>query len=220
MWIGLAALGVWVGIVLLTGLTPERWVDVDEPKADSWLWRCSVAAADTALVLLAATLLAGPLRVLRGGSPAVHRPWRRVLGIWAGVAALVHVSLAVGVHARWTRLWSNWLELSPPTLVGGNRGIANWLGALQVALVVLLLWLSRDEALRRLGGRTWKWLQRSAYLLVAAVALHALLYHRIEQRIAAHRLPVIAVLVVVAAAQLLGVVVVLLRRRRAGAAAA
>ncbi len=210
--VGATVVSVLAAIVVLTGVTPERWVDVDEPKAASWLWRLSVSAADTAVLILAATLLVGPLRVLRGGRPTTHLPWRRTLGIWAGGVALLHVSLAVFVHARATRLWSNWLELSPLELVGGARGLANWLGLLQVAIVAMLLWLSRDEALRRLGGRTWKWLQRSAYVLVIAVAVHALLYHRVEQRIAAHRIPLYLVLGFVIAAQLAGMAVVLRRR--------
>jgi sulfoxide reductase heme-binding subunit YedZ len=211
--VGLVTLGVCATVVVLTGVTPELWIDVDEPKADSWLWRLSVAAADTALVLLVATLLWGPVHVWRGGRPAVHHPWRRALGIWAGSVALAHVSLAVFVHARWQKVWSNWLEISPPRLVGGDRGLANWLGLFQVVLIVMLLWLSRDDALRRLGARTWKWLQRSVYVLGIMVAVHALLYHRIEERITAHRVPVLVLISLALIGQVSGVVFVLWRTR-------
>jgi DMSO/TMAO reductase YedYZ heme-binding membrane subunit len=211
--VGLVAALLFAAVMTLTGWTPELWVDVPDPKADSLLWRFSVSAADTSVALLAATLLFGPIRVMRGHRPAVHRPWRRVLGIWTGIMALLHVSAAVFVHARWQKFWSNWLEIAPPTLVGGDRGLANWLGLAQVAIVILLLWLSRDAAVRRLGGGTWKWLQRSTYVLALLVAAHALLYHRIEERITEHRIPIIAVLVVILVGQLAGVGTVLLRRR-------
>jgi DMSO/TMAO reductase YedYZ heme-binding membrane subunit len=202
---------VFGAILLLTGTT--LWVDFDEPKADSWLWRISISAADTSLVLIAATLLWGPVRVLRHGRPVVHHPWRRALGIWAGLFGLAHVALAVFVHASWDRLWTNWFLITPPSLAGGPRGVANWLGVAQVTLVVLLLWLSRDQALRRLGPARWKRLQRSTYVLAALVAVHAVLYFTVEQRIVAHRLPVIVVLLTMAVGQLAGLALIWRRNR-------
>lgn len=206
-------MALFVVVLLLTGQTPELWVDIPDRKADSMLWRFSVSAADTSVALLAATLLFGPIRVLRGGRPSIHRPWRRVLGIWAGIMALLHLSTAVFVHVRWQNVWANWVEISPPRLVGGDRGLANWLGLIQVVLVIMLLWLSRDAAVRMLGGRKWKWLQRSTYILVALVAAHALLYHRVEERIAAHRAPIVALFGLIVVAQLAGFAVVVWRRR-------
>ncbi|HSF84514.1 MAG TPA: hypothetical protein VLG28_02490 [Acidimicrobiia bacterium] len=213
--VGVIAVGLFGLVFIATGYTPELWVDMADPKADSLLWRFSVSAADTSLALLTATLLFGPVHVIRGGRPTIHRPWRRVIGVWGGAMALVHVSAAVFVHARWQKVWSNWLEIAPPTLVGGDRGLANWLGLAQVAIVVLLLWLSRDGALRSLGGRTWKRLQRSSYVLVVLVGAHALLYHRIEARIAVHRAPIIALLVLMLLGQLAGIGFVLWRRHGA-----
>lgn len=204
-------------ILVLTGLTPERWVDIDQAKADWWSWRLSVSSADTALILLVATLAIGPLHVLAGGRPSVHRPLRRVVGVWAGCVALVHVSFAIFVHTDGLDLVKNWLTAAPSVsdplpVRGGKRGLANWLGLGQVLLVVILLALSRDAALRRLGPKWWKRLQRLSYVLVALVAVHVLLYQAVEQRINRHKAPVLLVLLFIGVIQIAAATIV---RRRA-----
>ncbi len=213
--VGLAALAGFCLFLVLTGFSPERWVDNEDLKATSWLWRLSVSAADTSLVLLIVALLIGPINVLRGGQPRVHVPLRRTVGVWAGGFAIGHVSLAVFVHAGFPRIWSNWVELTPPGLTTGRRGLANWLGLALLALVIALLWLSRDAALRRLGRSKWKLLQRSTYVLAGLVAIHAILYQSVEQRIAAHATPVRIGLFAVLAIQLVGFIVVSGRARSA-----
>lgn len=215
--VGAIAIGLFIAIILLTGLSPERWVDNNELKSSSWLWRTSVAAADTSLALLVAALAVGPIKVLRGGRPMVHVPVRRTLGVWAGGFTILHVSLAIFVHARAARIWSNWLELSPIEFTSGQRGLANWLGLAQLAIVVGLLWLSRDVALRRLGPVLWKRLQRSTYVLAGLVAVHALLYQAVEARIPVHSNTVRTVLGAMLAAQLVAAAVVWRRRLRSPA---
>lgn len=210
-----AAMGgvaVFLLVLLWTGLTPERWVDIDAAKSSSWNWRLSVAAADTSIVLLAITLGIGPLRVLRGKRARTHIPLRRAFGLWAGGFALMHVAFAVFVHAAPTQLLSNWITTNPIGVVRSYRGVANWLGLLQVTLVLLLLWLSRDSVLRRFGPPRWKRLQRSAYLLGALVAVHAFIYQIVEQRILVHSMVLAMVIAGAGALQLAGIWVV--RRER------
>ena len=55
-------------------------------------------------------------------------------------------------------------------------GLGNWTGLAALVIVVGLLALSSDVALRTLKFRTWKWLQRLNYALFALVILHALFY--------------------------------------------
>ena len=214
---GFVSLGVFGLIVVLSGLTPERWVDLNQAKADSWTWRLSVASADTSLILLALTMLIGPLRVWRGGQPVVHQPGRRLFGLWSATFGLFHVGFAVFVHTKGLALWENWLDPSSSKslpLLTGKRGLANWFGLAQVLLIVGLMLISRNSAIRRLGARRWKQWQRFSYLLAILVTLHLLLYQSIEQRIDRHRLGPLLVVLLLLVGQVGAVV---LQRRRLAA---
>jgi len=57
------------------------------------LTRLSFSSAYPALVLLTATLLIGPLKILVGRRLAVSMDFRRDIGIWAGLVGLFHVWL-------------------------------------------------------------------------------------------------------------------------------
>ncbi|MBT8201907.1 MAG: ferric reductase-like transmembrane domain-containing protein [Acidimicrobiia bacterium] len=201
---GATAVLTFLLVLIWTGWTPERWVDVDSAKADSWNWRLSIASADASLVLLAVTLGIGPVRVLRGGRPRTHIPARRAFGVWSGGLALIHVAFALFIHAEPIRVWSNWVTANPFGPLGGYRGLANWLGLVQVALVLVLLWLSRDTALRKLGAPIWKRLQRSVYVLGVLVAMHALLYQLVEDRLLVHSVALAAVVAAAGVLQLGG----------------
>jgi DMSO/TMAO reductase YedYZ heme-binding membrane subunit len=55
-------------------------------------------------------------------------------------------------------------------------GLGNWTGLAALVIVVVLLALSSDAALRRLKARNWKRLQRLNYALFALVIVHAFFY--------------------------------------------
>jgi DMSO/TMAO reductase YedYZ heme-binding membrane subunit len=55
-------------------------------------------------------------------------------------------------------------------------GLGNWTGLAALVLVVGLLAISTDRALRELKARRWKHLQRFNYALFALVVLHAVFY--------------------------------------------
>lgn len=59
---------------------------------------------------------------------------------------------------------------------------ANYFGMAAAILLLLLMALSNDFALRKLGVPLWKLLQRSSYILVAAVVVHGALYQVLEKR--------------------------------------
>ncbi len=61
-------------------------------------------------------------------------------------------------------------------------GITNYLGLAATLILVLLLALSNDRALRRFGTRRWKALQRLNYILLGLVSIHALVYFSYENR--------------------------------------
>lgn len=168
-------------------LSQETWHAPPTRKADSPVWRLSMASAYTALTFLAVTLSIGPLNVLRGRSNPVNTMMRRDVGIWAGGLALLHMSVGALVHTESLQLW--WLfftELpsvaNPLPLRISKFGLANYLGAFQATLLVLLLLVSNNRALRHLGTHRWKNVQRLAYVAFGSVAAHGFVYQLAERR--------------------------------------
>jgi|Tabmets5t2r1_1033131.scaffolds.fasta_scaffold04695_4 sulfoxide reductase heme-binding subunit YedZ len=136
--------------------------------------RLSIATGYAALALLAFTLSVGPLRALRGRRLPLSIHLRRDAGICTAVVGLTHVVLGLQVHHGGA------IQRYFTTLDRG--GLANWIGLAATLLLVLLLGLSSDLAIRRLGSRRWKRLQRLAYALFALVVAHTILYQLIEER--------------------------------------
>lgn len=144
-----------------------------------------MATAYVGLALLAVTLLLGPLNVLRGRPNPVSTDLRRDIGIWAGLVAAVHVVVGLQVHAigepwlyfLWPAAEWRWLPFRYDI-----AGLANYTGLASTLVLLLLLALSNDRSLRRLGAARWKFWQRWNYLAFVLVALHGVVYQRIEGR--------------------------------------
>lgn len=193
------------------GVSTEVWGgDPTAPKAAWPLWRMSLALAYTALGFLCAALLIGPWRVLRGGArPAVHLGLRRDVGLFAGGLALTHMLVGALVHTENNWFWMLWLNRWPVPgdwlpLRTDTFGLANDLGLLQAIGLATVLAISNDMMLRGLGSARWKWLQRLTYLVLASVALHGLLYQRLEDRDLLWRVLFIALIGLTAGMQGLG----------------
>jgi len=62
-------------------------------------------------------------------------------------------------------------------------GFGNYTGVVAALVFALLLALSNDVSLRKLGVERWKSLQRWAYAGVVLTALHAIAYQQIEKRV-------------------------------------
>lgn len=205
-------------LYLAFGAAPEVWLDPPTRKAESPIWRLSMALAYTALLFLGATLLIGPLRVLRGRPSPANQMTRRDVGIWAGLLALAHVTIAVQVHTEHLQLWYLFLtELpsaaNPLPLRISKIGLANYLGLFQASLFVLLLLVSNNRALRRLGTRRWKRLQQLAYVAFGSVVAHGFLNQLAERRDGRIMLAFAAIVLTIGGGQLLGAWTV--RRRQA-----
>ena len=61
-------------------------------------------------------------------------------------------------------------------------GLANDTGLVAALLLLVLVLISNDLALREMGTRRWHTVQRSAYVVAALVVLHAALYQAIERQ--------------------------------------
>ena len=103
--VGSLAVAAVVAQVALLRRSDEAWRETGLPKSDSWSWTVSISLANTSALLLAAALCIGPIRSIRRRRPAPpHLPWRRVVGVVAGVLAAVHVPLAYELHIPGWRL--------------------------------------------------------------------------------------------------------------------
>jgi sulfoxide reductase heme-binding subunit YedZ len=158
-----------------------------------------MATAYLALALLAAALAVGPLRVLRASANPVSSDLRRDLGIWSASAGLAHTVIGLQVHLQ-GRWWEYFVY--PPDqahrilLRSDIFGLANYTGLAAAAVLAMLLAISNDAALRRLGTKRWKRLQRWSYAVALLVAVHGAAYQLLERR----ALPGVLLFAIVAAA--------------------
>ena len=153
------------------------------PHRAYYTW--SMATAYVGLLLLASTLLAGPVGIVRRGRYPLSTDLRRDLGVWAGGVALAHFAVGWQVHMKHRYLYWFREERAPGGFFLPRTdlfGFANYTGALAVVIVIVLLSISSDWALRRLGRARWKRWQRANYLLIGFVALHSAAYQLTEKR--------------------------------------
>lgn len=172
IWIGLASLAI--GVV--------AWIAFDPTRMREGI---SAATAYAGLVLLAVSLALGPMNLLRRRGNPVSTDLRRDVGLWAGAISLLHVVAGIGVHLGGDM--RRYFMPSPAAQSGfpfrlDAFGFANYLGTVGSVLLLVLLCISSDRALGRLGAVRWKRLQRLNYTAVAAVVLHGALYQLIERR--------------------------------------
>ena len=146
-------------------------------------FRWSMATAYVALVLLAITLCIGPWHALKLRRAPLSNDLRRDFGIWTGLISLAHVVIGLQVHMG---------SMLPYFFVSTTNGrwavrvdafgLTNWVGLTATCVFVLLLALSNDWSLRRLGRVRWKSLQRYVYPSALFVVLHGVVYQVLEQR--------------------------------------
>jgi sulfoxide reductase heme-binding subunit YedZ len=147
--------------------------------------RLSMGTAYAALLLFVTSLAIGPLRVLRKRPNPVSTDLSRDIGIWVGATALVHVLIGLQVHMR-GRFWLYFVygPEQPHTLPLRHDGFgaANWTGLGATLVLVLLVAISNDASLRRLGARRWKGLQRWSYAAALLTLVHGAIFQLIEKR--------------------------------------
>lgn len=149
------------------------------------LFRASMASAYASLGLLGATLILGPVNILRARPNPVSTYLRRDVGIWAALLALGHVVFGLQVHMS-GRFWLYFVYPADEAHVLPVRhdlfGLANYTGLAATLVLVLLLILSNNASLRALGRRRWKGLQRWNYGAFALIGVHGIAYQVLERR--------------------------------------
>lgn len=163
--VGLIAISLFFLFLLSRGAGTEA----------SSIWK---SLGDSAFVLLALTLLIGPLAKLWPLKFAKFIAWRREMGIWSAIIAISH---NLAVQSLWFQ--GNVMELLGYALISGNYvhvnpgfGLANLLGFVAIIMMTLLLATSSNYAVNLLGNKAWKFLHLSAYTIFYLVSFH-IIYH-------------------------------------------
>ena len=145
----------------------------------------STATAYASLVYMATALLIGPWRVLSARRPIASHSMRRRLGIWAGLFGIAHMLAGLNSHFK-GKMWNYFVFPNGDGPLGFLRtdlfGVANYLGVVGIVVLIMLLALSNDSSIKRLGVTRWKSAQRFTYLLFALIVLHAFAYYALEAR--------------------------------------
>lgn len=165
--------------LVVTALCAAAWYAGEPAEA---IPRLSLLTAWLCFVLLAAALCIGPWRVLHNGQPTLNFLLRRDLGIWAAITALAHL-LAATVVVMTPVYYGRYIDgpdIQPLSVLVGPASIIS--GYLIGIVCLLLLAASSNLALRVLGARRWKRLQRWAYGVFALTAAHGLAFQYIEFR--------------------------------------
>ena len=140
----------------------------------------SFATAYAGLGLVVTALAIGPLNLLRRRPNPTSTDLRRDVGIWAGLFGIAHTvaGFQVHMHGELRRYFS----VSSGGVGARMFVAANFLGLIAAILLIVLVSISNDVALRRFGAARWKALQRVTYIVIVAVALHGAMYQIIEKR--------------------------------------
>ena len=180
---------------------------------DFILRRWSLATAYVSLAFLAIALLIGPWNVLRARANPVSIDLRRDVGIWAGILGIVHSVMGLFIHKMGGPARYFLYGPDEPHRVPWRTdlfGFANFTGLGSTVLLLMLLAISNDIALRRLGTQRWKSLQRWNYAAFVLMAVHAVAYQVLSKRVIPVVIVFAGVTLVVVATQIAGIV-----RRRA-----
>lgn len=166
--------------------------------------RFSVATGYVATGLLALTLLIGPANLLLRRRNPVSSYLRRDAGAWTAIYSVVHVFYGLQVHDRLAN-FANYFIARDGSPLTNSFGVANWTGLAATVIVVGLLSLSSDLALRTLRAPRWKWLQRLNYTLFALVVVHAFFYGALVRMTSPYTLLLGLSVIAVLVGQVLGV---------------
>jgi methionine sulfoxide reductase heme-binding subunit len=149
------------------------------PAAMHEVHKWNRAWADAAIVLLAALFLIGPLARL-WPTAARALEWRRELGIWAFVAAVVHVGYYAAEAFDWdvARFVMDSEHHGPDGAPVGDLSwrrdawaAGNWIGIMALAYGLLPLLTSNNASQRLLRG-SWKRLQDHGHIFYVLSLAH------------------------------------------------
>lgn len=167
--------------------------------------RLTVATGYVATALLGVTLLIGPGNLLLRKRNPISSYLRRDIGMWVAGVSVVHVIYGALLHSggQLSGLLSYFIADGSPLL--NSFGLGNWTGLAATLVVVGLLTISSDLALRTLKAGPWKWLQRLNYFLFALVVAHAIFYGALLRATSPFTILLVGGVIAVFAGQAMGI---------------
>jgi sulfoxide reductase heme-binding subunit YedZ len=194
---------LWLAALFAIGTSGLFFLSHGAPPAE----RLSRATAFAGLAFLGATLMVGPLNERLGRPNPVSTNLRRDIGIWAAIGGVIHTIAGLQVHMKGDIV--RYFVPDPATGLHISKGViaflsANYTGLGATLLLLVLLAISNDIALRTLGVTRWKRIQRLNYLLFALVVVHGMLYVAVDKSGWMIVAPFIAIVVAVLEVQLSG----------------
>jgi methionine sulfoxide reductase heme-binding subunit len=154
-----------VALVYLFLVLRAQWSDMH---------RWNRALADASLLMIAASMMIGPLvRLSARFRPLL--PWRRELGIYGVILLFIHSVIILVGWVEWDLMRLIGFEIHPSgvyVMFQKGFGIGNIIGIIALVYGIVLALSSSDWSQRMLGGPTWKFLQQSAYVLWMLIVVH------------------------------------------------
>jgi len=148
-------------------------------QIDGVLERLSLTSAWLCLLLFCATLLVGPKQVFEGQQPPANILLRRDLGIWTALTGLLHFFLGTAFSMDAVNYMSVFVvdDVAEGWFFWGSI----W-GFVAGLLCLILLAISNNVALRKIGTKWWKRVQRLAYPTFIITVAHGIYFQLLEQR--------------------------------------
>ena len=172
----------YVGLVIFSAFV-LGWVT--STSDESTLDPLSFATAYICVLLMAVALILGPLRAYWTDNHSINIYLRRDIGIWTALSGLAHLYMAT-VQSMNSVYITKYVNISTTGLSDNIRNELFLWGSITAfvtgLLLLMLLCLSSDAALRLLGARWWKRLQRSAYIAFVLTIIHAIMFQLLEGR--------------------------------------
>jgi methionine sulfoxide reductase heme-binding subunit len=177
-----------------------------DPETIVRMRRLSTITGYLAVAFITLTLLIGPVNLLRRRRLPISSYLRRDIGLWAAVTSIAHVVFGFLVKHGDGQILGYFFEPGDRSRILTNSfGLANWVGLIAAAIVIVLAAISSDAALRTLKAKRWKRLQRWNYALAALAAVHAVLYGALWRLTSPYTVTLLASVVAIAVAQGIGV---------------
>ncbi|WP_100183253.1 ferric reductase-like transmembrane domain-containing protein [Candidatus Nitrosotenuis aquarius] len=160
-----------VGLIMSV-LVYSFWLGHYEWQQDMRLWK---SFGDVGYIFLAFALIIGPLSKLKNGAKFLIL-WRREVGIWAAVLAIIHGVLIVDGWIKWDVAKFFGYEFIPQlgrlARLEPGFGLANLIGFVAFLWLAVLAITSSDRIMRFLGGQSWKWLHTGSYIVFYLTSIH------------------------------------------------
>lgn len=135
------------------------------------------AFADVSLLMLGIVLIMGPLSYFYKPLNKQIR-WRRPLGIWSAIHALLHTFIILDGWVEWNleRLFFIFTPPGQPWILHPGFALANTIGILALIYYLILTVTSNDWSIKLLGKKSWKYLQQKITVLYTLVIMHTLYF--------------------------------------------